>query len=126
MAVTTPTYKEFEILTILWEKGPSSVRDVHEIMSRDNAVGYTTTLKLMQMMLDKGLVRRDASRKVHIYEPAVKEATTQQQALNTMINKVFSGSTQRMVMRALSTDSVSQEELQEIRAMINAFTEKKS
>src|SRR5215210_7261195 len=87
-----PTESELEILQVLWEKGTASVRDVHEELAKIKDVGYTTTLKLMQIMFEKGLVRRDATFKTHIYEPSVSRDKTQKHLLNKMIDTLFGAS----------------------------------
>ena len=86
-----PTETELEILQVLWEHGPSSVRDVHEILSAQRETGYTTTLKLMQIMLDKGLVKRNAESRSHIYEAVVSEADIQSQLLSRFLDSAFRG-----------------------------------
>ena len=96
-----PTESELEILNILWNKGPSTVRAVHEILELTKGSGYTTTLKLMQIMHEKGLVNRDNSAKVHIFEAAVSREQTQGQIIRKMVATVFNGNTMQMVMQAL-------------------------
>jgi BlaI family transcriptional regulator, penicillinase repressor len=114
-----PTESELEILQVLWEKGAASVREVHEELSKNKEAGYTTTLKLMQIMNEKGLVRRDDSIKTHIYQPAVSREKTQKHLLGKMINTLFGGSTTQLVMQALGNHKASDEELEEIQKMIN-------
>jgi len=92
-----PTESELEILQVLWERGTASVRDVHEELAKTKEVGYTTTLKLMQIMFEKGLVKRDATFKTHIYEPAVSRDKTQKHLLNKMIDNLFGGSATQWV-----------------------------
>ena len=114
-----PTDRELAILGVLWEKGPSSVRDVHEALQQEDETGYTTTLKLMQIMMDKGLlVREDAGRR-HIYRPTVSEERTQRQLIGTLLDRVFAGSAEKLVMRALSAKKVAPKELKRIRAMLD-------
>lgn len=114
-----PTDRELAILGVLWDKGPSSVRDVHEALQQDKETGYTTTLKLMQIMVDKGLlVREDAGRR-HIYQPTVSEERTQKQLLGDLLDRVFAGSAEKLVMRALSAKKVSPKELKRIRQILD-------
>ncbi|MBO9151475.1 BlaI/MecI/CopY family transcriptional regulator [Chitinophaga sp. GCM10012297] len=119
-----PTESELEILAILWERGPSTVREIHEILERQKEAGYTTTLKLMQIMHEKGLVTRDASAKTHIYEAAVDRELTQRQLLNKMIDTVFKGSASQLVMQALGHHRSSPEELDMIRQYLNEMEKK--
>ena len=114
-----PTDRELAILGVLWDKGPSSVRDVHEALQQEDETGYTTTLKLMQIMVDKGLlVREDAGRR-HIYKPTVSEERTQKQLIGDLLDRVFAGSAEKLVMRALSAKKVSAKELKRIRQMLD-------
>ncbi|RAJ00349.1 putative transcriptional regulator [Chitinophaga skermanii] len=114
-----PTDSELEILTVLWEKGACTVREVHEVLEQTKEVGYTTTLKLMQIMHDKGLLTRDASSKTHVYTAVVSQQKTQEQLLNKMIDTVFGGSASQLVMQALGNHSSSKEELDQIRNYLN-------
>jgi predicted transcriptional regulator len=120
---TGPTEGELAILSVLWEKGPSTVRDVHEGLHQDVETGYTTTLKLMQIMVEKGsLVREDNGRR-HIYRPALSEEKTQKQLVQNLLDRVFAGSAEKLVMRALSAKKVSPTELKRIREMIDEMEE---
>lgn len=121
-----PTESELEILGILWERGASTVREVHEILEQRKEAGYTTTLKLMQIMHEKGLLKRDASARTHIYQADVSQERTQQQLLNKMINTVFNGSATQLVMQALGHHRSSQEELEQIRQYLNEMEKKQS
>ncbi len=114
-----PTESELEILQVLWAKGIASVREVHEELSKTKEAGYTTTLKLMQIMNEKGLVKRDDSIKTHIYQPAVSREKTQKHLLGKMINTLFGGSPTELVLQALGTHKASSEELEEIQKLIN-------
>ena len=114
-----PTEKELEILQILWEKGPVAVKDVHEVLGGESINGYTTILKLMQIMHEKGLVKRDDSVKTHIYQPAVSREKTQKHLLGKMINTLFGGSTTQLVMQALGNHKASAEELDEIQKLLD-------
>ena len=116
--VSGPTKKELAILAILWNNGPSTVRQVNEEMNKQQKTGYTTTLKLMQIMTEKKLVVRDDSKFQHIYKPAVSEEKTQKQVVGDLLEKVFSGSAEKLVMRALSAKKVSAKELAKIKKMI--------
>ncbi len=113
-----PTERELAILSILWDKGAGTVREVHETLDASGATGYTTTLKLMQIMTDKGLLVRSTERP-HVYTPAVSEEKTQKQVVGDLLNKVFAGSAEKLVMRALSAKKVSPDELKRIRAMLD-------
>ena len=116
-----PTESELEILQILWEKGVATVREVHERLAVTKDVGYTTTLKLMQIMNEKGIVKRDDSMRTHIYQAAVNKEKTQKHLLNKMIDNLFGGSSTQLVIQALGDDNhkTSQEEIDTIQALLN-------
>ena len=114
-----PTEGEMEILRVLWERGPSTVREVHEAIEPGRRTGYTTVLKLLQIMTDKGLVRRDESERAHIYEPRVPREDTQSQLVGDLLEKVFSGSASALVLRALSSKRTSSDELARIRKILD-------
>jgi predicted transcriptional regulator len=114
-----PTEGELEILQVLWEKGNATVREVHETILLTKEAGYTTTLKLMQIMFEKGLVLRDDSAKTHIYRPNVSKEKTQSQFVGKMISSLFGGSSTQLVMQALGSQTVSKEELEEIQQLLN-------
>jgi BlaI family penicillinase repressor len=116
-----PTDRELTILRILWDNGPSTVRQVNEAMNKDSDTGYTTTLKLMQIMAEKGLLLRDDSQFKHVYKPAISEERTQKQLVSSLMKKAFSGSAEKLVMRALSAKKVSSKELARIRKMLDEF-----
>ena len=116
-----PTDRELTILRILWDNGPSTVREVNEAMNEDQDTGYTTTLKLMQIMTEKGLLRRDDSQFKHIYKPAMTEEKTQKLLVGELLETAFSGSAEKLVMRALSAKKVSAKELVKIRKMLDEF-----
>ena len=110
-----PTEKELEILQIIWEKDGVSVKEVHEALGGDQTNGYTTILKLMQIMFEKGLVTRQKSGKLHLYTAVPSQENTRQQLVEKMIDTVFKGSAADLVMSALGNKSASKEELQEIK-----------
>ncbi len=114
-----PTDAELEILRVLWDKGPATVRDVQQALGPDRKTGYTTTLKLLLIMLQKGLVVRDESQRTHVYSPAVPEHVTQQQLVSSLLDRAFHGSAAQLVLHALETSRTSPEELAEIRRLID-------
>ena len=114
-----PTESELEILRILWERNNASVREVHEELSKTKEAGYTTTLKLMQIMHEKGLVGRDDSIKTHIYHPEVSREKTQKHLIGKMITNLFGGSSTELVLHALGNHKASPEELEEIQQLLN-------
>jgi len=114
-----PTDREMAILSVLWQRGPSTVREIHEALQGNSDTGYTTTLKLMQIMAEKGLLsRKDAGRR-HVYKPAISQERTQKQVVGEVLEKVFAGSAEKLVMRALSAKKVSAQELKRIREMLD-------
>lgn len=115
--VPQPTPAELGILTILWRRGSSTVREVHE--SIESAVGYTTVLKLLQIMTGKGLVTRKESGRTHIYEAAMTEESTQRRMVTDLVDRAFGGSALRLVVQALSTKPATPEERDEIRRLLN-------
>ncbi len=116
-----PTDAELAILRVLWEQGPSTVRRVHEVLQRDRAAGYTTVLKLLQIMTEKGLVRRDERERSHVYRARFSEQRTQQQLLGDLLDRAFAGSTSRLVMQALNRRKASAEELAAIRRLLDEW-----
>lgn len=116
---TKPTEGELEILGVLWEKGQATVRTVNEELSKTKEAGYTTTLKLMQIMFEKGLVNRDSSSKTHVYEAAITREKTQTQFVDKMINSLFAGSGTELVLHALGGHKPSNAELDKIQQLIN-------
>lgn len=117
-----PTESELEILQILWEKGDCTVRDVHEVLEKNKDAGYTTTLKLMQIMHEKGLVARDTSAKTHIYSALINQQKTQQHLVNKMIDNVFNGSAARMVIQALGNHKASKDEIDSIKKYLDELS----
>jgi predicted transcriptional regulator len=116
-----PTESELEILNILWAKNMATVRDVHEELAKTKDVGYTTTLKLMQIMHEKGLVKRDESMRTHVYQAAVNREKTQKHLLDKMIDTLFGGSSTQLVLQALGSgeQKISDEELEKIQSLLN-------
>jgi predicted transcriptional regulator len=114
-----PTDAELAILRVLWERGPSTVRQVHEVLSRERPAAYTTTLKLLQIMTDKRLVSRDERDRSHVYHARLSEEQTQRQLVRDLLDRAFGGSASKLVMQALSARRTSAEELSEIRRMID-------
>ncbi|MDX1956017.1 MAG: BlaI/MecI/CopY family transcriptional regulator [Chitinophagaceae bacterium] len=114
-----PTESELEILQVLWDKGTATVREVHEELSKTKEAGYTTTLKLMQIMNEKGLVKRDNSMRSHVYQPAVNREKTQKHLLNKMIDSLFGGSPTQLVIQALGNNKTSPEELEKIQELLD-------
>jgi predicted transcriptional regulator len=112
-----PTDAELEILQVLWDRGPSTVREVHDELIETRKVRYTTALKLMQNLLSKGLVRRDDSRRSHVFEPAVERSAIEARLVARFVDGVFEGSTARLVLRALAAQPASPEDLDEIRRL---------
>ena len=119
--VLKPTDSELEILQVLWIKGDATVREVHETLIEIKDCGYTTTLKLMQIMFEKGLVIRDDSSRTHIYRANVSREKTQQQLVNKMVDALFSGSHSQLVLQALGSHTPSEEELNEIQQLLDRF-----
>src|SRR5882757_3182551 len=116
-----PTDAELAILGVLWERGPSTVRDVHEQLNRDGATGYTTILKLLQIMTEKGLVVRDESERAHVYESRYGEQKTQRQLLADLAERAFGGSATKLVMQALSGRKSNAAELNAIRELLDTL-----
>ena len=114
-----PTEAELEILCVLWSRGPSTVREVHEQLYRDEGGGYTNALKLLQIMHAKGLVIRDQSQRAHVYQAAVSKERAQRRFLRDLAQKMFEGSSSKLVLQALGSQPTSQEELAEIRELLN-------
>ena len=114
-----PTDSELAILSVLWDRGPSTVRDVFEALGKQG--GYTTVLKLMQIMAEKGLVERDESRRTHVYKAKLAQEQTQRQIVRDVLDRAFGGSAQKLVMHALSAKRTSPEELAQIKALIESM-----
>jgi predicted transcriptional regulator len=114
-----PTDAELAILGVLWDRGPCTVRDVHDALSATQGTGYTTVLKLLQIMTDKGLVVRDETERAHVYEPRISEQRTQRQLLADLADRAFGGSPAKLVMQALAGRKTSAAELSEIRDLLD-------
>jgi BlaI family transcriptional regulator, penicillinase repressor len=120
MKVPRPTDAELAILRVLWDRGPSTVRQVNEVLSRERPTAYTTALKLLQIMTDKGLVRRDEADRTHIYYTRLSEEQTQRQLIRDLVDRAFGGSSSKLVMQALASRRASDEELSEIRRLLES------
>jgi BlaI family transcriptional regulator, penicillinase repressor len=119
-----PTDAELAILRVLWERGPSTVRQVHEVLvARVGQTAYTTALKLLQIMTEKGLVRRDDTGRTHVFAPRLSEEQTQRQLVRDLLDRAFGGSASKLVMQALNARRATPEELGEIRKLIEARRE---
>jgi BlaI family transcriptional regulator, penicillinase repressor len=117
--LSRPTDAELAILRVLWRRGPSTVRQVHEELSQDRETGYTTVLKLMQIMNEKGLVERDETERTHGYRTRLTQEQTQQQLVNDLLEKAFGGSASELVMQALAAKPASADELAQIRRLLD-------
>ncbi|NQU19977.1 MAG: BlaI/MecI/CopY family transcriptional regulator [Candidatus Nealsonbacteria bacterium] len=116
-----PTNAELRILRVLWQRGPSTVRQVREVLMAEKPTGYTTVLKFMQIMTEKGLLTRDESRRTHVYRPMVPAEATQRQLVGDLLDRAFDGSAEKLVMHALSAKKVSTEELSQIRSLLDTL-----
>ena len=117
--IPRPTDGELEILQVLWDRGPSTVRQVHESLCRNRRTGYTTVLKLLQIMFEKGLVVRDESQRSHVYRPRCQQQQTQRHLVNDLVAKAFGGSVDDLVMQALKAKKVSEDELTQVRNLLD-------
>jgi predicted transcriptional regulator len=120
-----PTDAELAILRILWDRGPSTVRQVHDVLANERQAAYTTALKLLQIMTEKGLVERDERDRTHVYRTRLSEETTQRQLVRDLLDRAFGGSSGKLVMQALATRRASAEELQDIRSLIDGARHEK-
>uniref|UniRef100_Q01V16 Transcriptional repressor, CopY family n=1 Tax=Solibacter usitatus (strain Ellin6076) TaxID=234267 RepID=Q01V16_SOLUE len=118
-----PTAAELDILAVLWRLGPATVREVHEALGKEN--GYTTTLKQMQLMLEKGLLIRSERFRSHVYEAGIPKEQTQQQVAGDLLKRAFDGSARSLVLGALTAQPASREELTELRKMLDEFAKQK-
>lgn len=119
-----PTDAELEILRVLWKAGPSTVRQVHAALAVRREVGYTTVLKTLQIMTEKGLVVRDESQRSHVYKPARREQQMQRQLVSDLLARAFGGAADQLVMQALAAGKVSAEELENIRKLLDELEDK--
>lgn len=124
-SIPKPTEAELQILQVLWDHGPAPVRFINEKINEQKEVGYTTTLKLMQIMTEKGILLRDTSQKTHIYRAAYKKEETQKSLLSSFIKGAFQGSTAKLIMQALGNHRASTEELEEIKRLIDQIEQSK-
>jgi predicted transcriptional regulator len=116
-----PTDGELEILTVLWSRGASTVREVHDAISRRKPAQYTTVLKLLQIMAEKGLVRRDEKQRAHVYQPSRPREWTQRQLAGDLLQRAFNGSAKSLILGALSARVASKEELAELRKFLDEY-----
>lgn len=114
-----PTQAELEILCVLWQRGPSSVREVQQTMSETRTIGYTTVLKLLQIMAQKGLVARDERERTHVYRAALAQEQTQRQLLTDLLERAFDGSASQLILQALAARPASRDEMDEIRKVLD-------
>lgn len=121
-----PTDAELSVLRVLWAHGPSTVRQVHEILTRDRDLGYTTVLKALQVMLDKGLVDRDDSERSHVYRAAMAEGETKGQLVEDLLTKAFAGSASQLLVHALKAGQTPEAELDAIQRMLDAARKARS
>jgi predicted transcriptional regulator len=119
-----PTTTELEILRVLWERGPSTVRDVHEVMAQSKPIGYTTVLKIMQIMTQKGSVARNEDSKAHVYKARQPEENTKRQLAGDLLQRAFAGSASQLMMHALAGKKTSQAEIAEIRELLDEYERK--
>ncbi len=118
-----PTKSELEILQVLWEKGPSTVRNVNDELLKQKEVNYTTTLKLMQIMADKGILKRDESQMKHVYSVAEEEQKTKDHLLEKFVDSMYKGSASKLVMQLLGNKNTSKQELDEIKELLKKLEE---
>jgi predicted transcriptional regulator len=116
-----PTDAELEILTVLWSRGPATVRDIHTVIAERKPTQYTTVLKTMQIMAEKGLVRRNEKQRAHIYQAAMAREWTQRQLAGDLLQRGFDGSARTLMMGALSARKASKEELEELRRLLDDY-----
>jgi predicted transcriptional regulator len=116
-----PTPSELDILRVLWERGPSTVRDVHDVLAESKQMGYTTVLKLLQIMTTKGLVTRNEENRAHVYEATQPAEKTKRQLVGDLLHKVFAGSASQLMMHALSGKKASRSDIAEIRRMLDEY-----
>ena len=123
--VPQPSEAELGILRVLWADGPSTVRQVHELLGSGRGTRYTTTLKQMQLMTEKGMLERDETQRSHVYSAAIRETSTKESLVGSFIDRVFDGSTRKMVLHALAAREIDDEELAEIQQIIEQLEKRK-
>ena len=123
---TKPTDAELSILKVLWQRGPSSVRDVQEALNATRRTGYTTALKLLQIMTEKGLVSRDESNRAHIYRPCSSEEETQKQLVGDLLDRAFGGSAMKLVLHSLTSQQATPQDIQQIREMLTKLEQEQA
>jgi predicted transcriptional regulator len=119
-----PTATELQILGVLWDRGPSTVREIHEVLAQSRPLGYTTVLKLLQIMTEKQLVRRNEEARAHVYEAQQPAEATRQQLVGDLLERAFSGSASQLMMHALAGKQTSADEIDEIRRMLDEYERK--
>jgi BlaI family transcriptional regulator, penicillinase repressor len=119
-----PTSTELQILGVLWDRGPSTVREIHEVLAQSRSLGYTTVLKLLQIMTEKQLVRRNEEARAHVYEARQPAEATRQQLVGDLLDRAFSGSASQLMMHALAGKQTSADEIDEIRRMLDEHERK--
>jgi predicted transcriptional regulator len=119
-----PTSTELQILGVLWDRGPSTVREIHEVLAQSRPLGYTTVLKLLQIMTEKQLVRRNEEARAHVYEAQQPAEATRQQLVGDLLERAFSGSASQLMMHALAGKQASANEIDEIRRMLDDYERK--
>lgn len=124
-APTAPTDAELAILRVLWDRSPRSVREVHAAIAADKPVGYTTVLKTMQIMFDKGLVKRDERQKAHLYRPAIPAPRMQKRLVHDLVERAFGGAAGQLVMHALAGRKAPPEEIAQLRSLLESLEEKR-
>ncbi len=120
-----PTPTELEILRVLWDRGPSTVREVHETLSSAREIGYTTVLKIMQIMTAKGMVRRNEESRAHVYQACQPAEKTKQQLVSDLLHRAFADSASQLMMHALAGKKTSEREIEEIRRMLDQYEERR-
>lgn len=119
-----PTDSELAILRVLWRLGPSTVRDVHDVLRKNRPTGYTTVLKLLQIMTEKGLVTRDEQERAHVYIAAQTEDAAQRNLVSDLVDRAFDGSARKLILQALASQRTTPEEIQEIRRLLDSLGDK--
>lgn len=119
-----PTSTELDILRVLWEKGPSTVREVHDVLARSKPIGYTTVLKLLQIMTAKGSVTRNEDSRAHVYEARQPAESTKRQLVGDLLQRAFAGSASDLMLHALNGKKASRQEIEQIRRMLDEYEEK--